>query len=132
MAPTSVLGGGLPPGTLTVLVGLDRHRATANSACNSRAPGWKQERNARHHYSIWTRGGDSQNHANYKRPANVRLESDDKADPDAHVELSQFFATDRPREECLHIFNSRGRRVTRNDMDADAWHDWQGPNSPGG
>ena len=117
-----LLGGGLLPGTLTVLVGSTGIGKTQFGLQFARA-GLKQERTPGIIFDMTARG-DSQNHANYAQrmfgwePA--------AADPDAHVELSRFFADDRPREECLHIFNSRGRRVTRNDMDADAWHDWQG------
>ena len=36
-----------------------------------------------------------------------------------------FFAADRGPGEYLHVFEQRGRRVTRRDLDFEAWHDWQ-------
>ena len=117
-----LLGGGLLPGTLTVLVGSTGIGKTQFGLQFARA-GLEQEGTPGIIFDMTARG-DSQNHADYAQ----RMFGWEPltADPDAHIELSHFFADDRPREECLHIFNSRGRRVTRNDMDADAWHEWQG------
>lgn len=116
-----LLGGGLLPGTLTVLVGSTGIGKTQFGLQFAHA-GLKQEGTPGIIFDMTARG-DSQNHADYAQ--RMFGWSPATADPDSHVELSRFFSADRPREECLHIFNSRGRRVTRNDMDADAWHDWQ-------
>jgi KaiC/GvpD/RAD55 family RecA-like ATPase len=117
----NLLGGGLLPGTLAVLVGSTGIGKTQFGLQFARA-GLAQEGTSGIVFDMTARG-DSQNHADYAR----RMFGWDpvKADPDARVELSRFFANEKAREECLHIFNSRGRRVTRRDMDSDAWHDWQ-------
>ena len=114
------LGGGLLPGTLTVVVGSTGIGKTQFGLQFARA-GLEQEGQPGVVFDMTARG-DSQNHADYAR----RMFGWELAtgDPEAHVDLSDFFA-DRHREECLHIFNSRGRRVTRQDMDFEAWHDWQ-------
>ena len=116
-----LLGGGLLPGTLTVLVGSTGIGKTQFGLQFARA-GLKQEGASGIVFDMTARG-DSQSHADYAR----RMFGWDPAaaDPDADVDLARIFAADRARAECLHIFNSRGRRVTRNDMDFDAWHDWQ-------
>ena len=36
-----------------------------------------------------------------------------------------FFDPARLPGDYLHAFETRGRRVTRRDLDFDAWHDWQ-------
>ena len=116
-----LLGGGLLPGTLTVVVGSTGIGKTQFGLQFARA-GLQQEGASGIIFDMTARG-DSQNHADYAQqmfgwdPA--------AADPDAHVKLADFFAAGRPQEECLHIFNARGQRVTRNDMDFDAWRDWQ-------
>ena len=70
-----------------------------------------------------TARGDSQNHAEYAR----RMFGWDMtaADPEAFVDTMNFFGKDGPMGEYLHIFRSDGRRVTRRDMEFEAWHDWQ-------
>ncbi len=109
-----LLGGGLLPGTLTVLVGSTGIGKTQFGLQFARA-GLQQEGTPGIIFDMTARG-DSQNHADYAR----RMFGWDPAaaDPDAHVDLSRFFAAEKSREECLHIFNSRGRRVTRHDMDS--------------
>ena len=109
------------PGTLTVVVGSTGIGKTQFGLQFARA-GLKQEGQPGIVFDMTARG-DSQNHADYAR----RMFGWELAtgDPEAHVDLSDFFAADRRRDECLHIFSSRGRRVTRQDMDFNAWHDWQ-------
>ena len=41
------------------------------------------------------------------------------------MDLDSFFRADRGPGDYLHVFQQRGRRVTRRDMDFEAWHDWQ-------
>ncbi len=116
-----LLGGGLLPGTLTVVVGSTGIGKTQFGLQFARA-GLKQEGQPGVVFDMTARG-DSQNHADYAR----RMFGWELAagNPEAHVELSNFIAADRARDDCLHIFNARGRRVTRQDLDFDAWHDWQ-------
>jgi KaiC/GvpD/RAD55 family RecA-like ATPase len=116
-----LLGGGLLPGTLTVVVGSTGIGKTQFGLQFARA-GLEQEGLPGIVFDMTARG-DSQNHAGYaRRMFGWELEI---GDPEAPVDLQGFFATDRRRAECLHCFSSRGRRVTRQDMDADAWRDWQ-------
>jgi hypothetical protein len=45
-------------------------------------------------------------------------------DPAESLDLDHFFSDDVMRD-YLHIFDYRGRRVTRGDLDWDDWRDWQ-------
>lgn len=116
-----LLGGGLLPGTLTVVVGatgigktqLGIHYANAGQADESRR-GVLFDMTAR---------GDAQSHAGYaQRMAQWQLQS---ADPHAHPDLGNFFAGADGRGDYLHIFRQQGRRVTRGDLDWDQWRAWQ-------
>ena len=116
-----LLGGGLVPGTLTVVVGstgigktqLGLHFVAAGRAQEGR-PGIVFDMNAR---------GDSQNHADYaRRLFDWQL---DAVEPEEHIDLAGFFAADRRHGDYLHVFDQSGRRVTRRDLDFDGWHDWQ-------
>ncbi len=40
-------------------------------------------------------------------------------------QLENFFDPARQVGDYLHIFDRRGKRVTRADLDFDAWHDWR-------
>src|SRR5271165_3686935 len=83
-----LLGGGLLPGSLTVVVGSTGIGKTQFGLQFARA-GLQQEGTSGIVFDMTARG-DSQNHADYARrmfgwePAT--------ADPDAHVELSDFYA----------------------------------------
>jgi KaiC/GvpD/RAD55 family RecA-like ATPase len=115
-----LLGGGLLPGTLTVVVGSTGIGKTQFGLQFARA-GLAQEGKSGIVFDMTARG-DSQSHAEYaRRMFGWELAS---SDPESQVDLCDFFS-DRIRAECMHIFNSRGRRVTRQDLDFEAWHDWQ-------
>jgi KaiC/GvpD/RAD55 family RecA-like ATPase len=67
--------------------------------------------------------GDSQNHAQYaRRMFGWEL---DVVQPREHPGLEGFFEPDRRHGEYLHVFDQSGRRVTRRDVDFEAWQDWQ-------
>jgi KaiC/GvpD/RAD55 family RecA-like ATPase len=115
------LGGGLLPGTLTVLVGstgigktqLGLQFAQAGAAQEG-LPGILFDMSSR---------GDSQHHAEYAaRMFGRRL---DVVVPRDRVELDDFFDPDRSMGDYLHIFKQTGRRVSRRDLDFDQWQDWQ-------
>ena len=117
----ALVGGGLLPGTLTVVLGatgigktqLGLHFAHAGLRQEGR-PGVVFDMSAR---------GDSQNHARYaRRLFDWPL---DAVDPEASVELEGFFRPDRRHGDYLHVFDQSGRRVTRRDLGDEAWHDWQ-------
>ncbi len=116
----ALLGGGLIPGTLTVVVGasgigktqLGLQFAHAGKAQEGR-PGILFDMSARI---------DSQRHAAYAlRMFGWTLRNH----PHAPFLADNFFATERPTSDYLHVFNQQGRRVTQRELDFDAWHDWQ-------
>ena len=115
-----LLGGGLLPGTLTVVVGSSGIGKTQFGLQFARA-GLKQEGRGGIIFDMTARG-DPQSHAEYaRRMFGWELQpADDRA-----VDLDDFFRDDRVAGDYLHIFQQRGRRVTRRDMDFEAWHDWQ-------
>ncbi|MGA2616503.1 MAG: ATPase domain-containing protein [Thermoguttaceae bacterium] len=116
-----LLGGGLLPGTLTVLVGASGIGKTQFGLQFAHA-GRDQEGRPGIVFDMTARG-DSQNHADYaRRMFGWELAT---ADAEAGPDLSAFFDRQRRPADCLHVFDLRGRRVTRRDLDFDAWHDWQ-------
>lgn len=115
------LGGGLRPGTLTVIAGatgvgktqLGLKWANAGRAAEGR----------RGVICDLTSRGDAQNHADYARQQfgwilNAFVEQG-SVDPeriwDFATELGDYY----------HPFSRAGRRVTRKDLDADDWHAWK-------
>jgi KaiC/GvpD/RAD55 family RecA-like ATPase len=115
------LGGGLLPGTLTVVVGSTGIGKTQFGLQFARA-GREQEGHEGIIFDMTARG-DSQSHADYAR----RMFDWDLTvgDPDGHVDLDHFFDPDRRPGQCMHVFDGQGRRVTRQDLDFEAWHNWQ-------
>lgn len=71
-----------------------------------------------------TARGDSQSHAEYaRRMFDWRLSVASAAAPPT---LNDFFNPQHLHGDFLHVFDRRGKRVTRNDLDFDAWHEWRG------
>jgi KaiC/GvpD/RAD55 family RecA-like ATPase len=114
------LGGGLIPGTLTVVVGasgvgktqLGLHFAQAGK-CQEGRTGVVFDMSARI---------DAQSHQAYTQ----RMFGWPLAEhADGAFIPERAFDRDRSCGDYLHVFDVRGRRVTRRDMDFDAWHDWQ-------
>lgn len=116
-----LLGGGLVPGALTVVVGSTGIGKTQFGLQFARA-GLAQEGREGIIFDMTARG-DSQNHADYaRRMFGWQL---DEIAPVEHVELDGFYSPQRRDGQYLHVFDHRGRRVTRRDLDFDAWRDWQ-------
>jgi len=116
-----LLGGGLLPGTLTVVVGSTGIGKTQLGLQFARA-GRSQEGCSGILFDMSARG-DCQSHAEYaRRMFGWKLEP---VEPEAYVDLRKFFAPERRHGDYLHVFDYRGRRVTRRDLDFDAWQDWQ-------
>ena len=115
------LGGGLLQGTLTVVVGSSGIGKTQLGLQFARA-GLAQEGHPGIVFDMTARG-DPQSHADYAR----RMFGWDlsPADPDGWIDLPGFFRKGGGPGDYLHVFDDRGRRVTRRDMDFEAWHDWQ-------
>ncbi len=115
------LGGGLLPGTLTVVVGSTGIGKTQFGLQFAHA-GRAQEGRPGIVFDMSSRG-DSQNHADYaQRMFQWRF---DAIQPQEHLELADFFAPSRRYGDYLHVFDQTGRRVTRTDLDFDSWQQWQ-------
>lgn len=115
------LGGGLLPGTLTVAVGATGIGKTQLGLQFVQA-GRQQEGRTGVLVDVSARG-DSQHHAEYARRMfdwSLRCVAGQE-----HLDLHDFFAPDRPHGDYLHVFDYRGRRVTRQDLDWDQWLSWQ-------
>lgn len=115
------LGGGLLPGTLTVLVGSTGIGKTQVGLQFAQA-GATQEGQPGILFDMSSRG-DSQHHAEYA--ARMFGRELDVVVPRDRVELDDFFDANRSMGDYLHIFNQAGRRVSRRDLDFDQWQDWQ-------
>ncbi len=113
------LGGGLLPGTLTMVVGATGVGKT-QLAMHFLEAGIKQEGVTGAIIDLSSRG-DSQNHAGYRQRMFGK--------PMSVVELSageayQPFEHGRPAE-VFPFLGYTGRRVLRSQLDADEWHAWQ-------
>lgn len=117
----SMLGGGLLPGTLTVVAGATGIGKT-QLGVQFAAVGAKQEGRRGVFFDMCARG-DSQNHAPYAERI-AEWSPAMAASPD-DVSLKDFFAADRKHGEYLKAFEHHGRRVTKNDLDWEEWRLWQ-------
>jgi KaiC/GvpD/RAD55 family RecA-like ATPase len=116
-----LLAGGLLPGRLTVVVGATGIGKTQLGLQFAHA-GLAQEGRSGIIFDMTARG-DSQSHAEYAhRMFDWKLAPATSA---AAPMLDNFFDPLGPQQDYLHIFDRRGKRVTRADLDFDAWHDWQ-------
>src|SRR5215210_7171048 len=115
------LGGGLLPGTLTVLAGatgagktqLGLRWAHAGLAAEGR----------RGVICDLTSRGDAQNHAGYARSQfGWELSAYPAAAPS---DLGVVWDFTRPVGDYFHPFARAGRRVTRRDLEPDVWHAWK-------
>lgn len=116
-----LLGGGLIPGTLTVVVGASGIGKTQLGIQFAEA-GSRQERRRGIFFDMTARI-DSQSHADYaKRMFDWQLTP---ADASQQPDVTSFYAADHSPGDYLHVFDQRGQRVTQRDMGFDGWHDWQ-------
>jgi KaiC/GvpD/RAD55 family RecA-like ATPase len=116
-----LLGGGLLPGRLTVIVGATGIGKTQLGIQFAHA-GLAQEGRAGIIFDMTARG-DSQSHAEYaSRMFHWTL---DQVTASAAPPLDDFFNPRRSHGNFMHVFDRRGKRVTRADLDFDAWHDWR-------
>jgi KaiC/GvpD/RAD55 family RecA-like ATPase len=116
-----LLGGGLVPGTLTVVMGATGIGKTQLGLAFA-DQGRCQERQRGIVFDLTARG-DSQNHADYaaricdwtltEQPAGQR------------VVAERVWDRSHARRDYMHIFQHSGRRVTAGDMDADSWRQWK-------
>jgi hypothetical protein len=129
-----LLGGGLVPGTLTVVVGATGIGKTQLGLQYASA-GAGQEGRRGIVFDCSSRG-DSQSHREYaKRMFDWRMSA---LDVNGALDLEHYFnkLTVRGPErnategvpysaDYLHVFDYHGRRVTRRDLDWDDWQNWQ-------
>ncbi len=116
-----LLGGGLLPGALTVVVGATGIGKTQFGLQFARQ-GATQERHPGVIFDVSARG-DSQSHLEYAaRMFNWDLRC---VAGQSRLDLTDFYAPNRTFGDYLHIFDYSGRRVTRQDVEWDQWRDWQ-------
>jgi KaiC/GvpD/RAD55 family RecA-like ATPase len=116
-----LLGGGLIPGTLTVVLGATGIGKT-QLGLQFAAAGRQQEGQPGCLFDLTSRG-DAQNHTAYavrmfdwalrERPVDLPFSVDD------------LWHADRSRFDYFHPFERSGRRVTRDDLDHEAWQEWK-------
>ncbi len=115
-----MLGGGLLPGTLTVVLGATGIGKTQLGIhfCDA---GRTQEGERGVLFDLTARG-DSQNHREYaRRLCGWELQPASTARPLPE----DVFDRAKARRDVLHIFAETGRRVTREQLDDAAWKEWK-------
>ncbi len=116
-----LLGGGLIPGTLTVVLGATGIGKT-QLGLQFAHQGLQQEGETGIVFDMTSRG-DSQNHADYAR----RLFSWDLRAMSASnsVDPAAVWDRERARFDYLHLFRHSGRRVSISDLEPDDWREWK-------
>lgn len=115
-----MLGGGLLPGTMTVVLGATGIGKT-QLGIQFAKHGQTQEGERGVVFDLTSRG-DSQNHSEYaKRLGEWQLS---EASADQPVTLNEVWDREKTRRDSMHLFQDSGRRVTSSDMDADDWRRW--------
>jgi KaiC/GvpD/RAD55 family RecA-like ATPase len=119
----ALLGGGLIPGTLTVVVGATGIGKTQLGVQYAQA-GLVAEGRRGVIFDCASRG-DSQSHGEYARRMFDWQMS--PADAEQTVDVEGFFQAVRSgiAHDYLHVFKYHGQRVTRRDLDWDEWRNWQ-------
>lgn len=116
-----LLGGGLLPGTLTVVLGATGIGKT-QLGIHFAHQGTKQEGEPGIIFDMASRG-DSQNHQEYaQRLADWQFRSpeiDDRRDP------ADVWQRESARSDYVHIFQHSGRRVSRSDLEPEDWREWK-------
>ena len=116
-----LLGGGFLPGTLTVVVGATGIGKTQLGIQYAQA-GLAAEDHAGIILDLGARG-DSQNHVDYAQRMYCRaLEPAPAQEP---TDWHELFDPGRNHGDYLHVFDYQGRRVTRQDLQWEEWHEWQ-------
>jgi KaiC/GvpD/RAD55 family RecA-like ATPase len=116
-----MLGGGLLPGTLTVVIGATGI-GKSQLGLSFAAQGATEEAERGIIFDLTARG-DSQNHADYaERLSDWKLTV---KNPDQKVLIDEIWDRDISRRDYMHIFHHGGRRVTASDMDSDQWREWK-------
>jgi KaiC/GvpD/RAD55 family RecA-like ATPase len=115
------LGGGLLPGTMTVLVGSSGIGKTQFGIQYAHA-GLKQEGQRGILFDMASRV-DPQGHAEYaRRLFDWTLQEEE---PEENVDYEHFFDSKHPLGDYFRALTYQGKRVTKRDLDFDQWNDWQ-------
>ena len=116
-----LLGGGLIPGTLTVVLGASGIGKT-QLGIKFASEGIRQENESGILFDLTSRG-DSQNHAEYaRRIADWELTEQTVG---RRPNLETIWNRDSVRRDYMHLFQHSGRRVTAGDMDSEQWRQWK-------
>jgi KaiC/GvpD/RAD55 family RecA-like ATPase len=116
-----LLGGGLLPGTLTVIMGASGIGKTQLGLAFANE-GHTQEHERGVVFDLTSRG-DSQNHHDYARRL---FDWDLREHPlTDRIALDRIWNREATRRDYLHLFDRSGRRVTVSDMDQEQWRQWQ-------
>ncbi len=116
-----MLGGGLIPGTLTVVcgaTGIGKTQLGLQWTYN----GKQQEGEPGILFDLTSRG-DSQNHRDYAQ--RLFNWTPTQQSPDDPIEQTAVWNRERTRRDYMHVFQQSGRRVTRRDLDVDEWREWK-------
>jgi KaiC/GvpD/RAD55 family RecA-like ATPase len=116
-----LLGGGLIPGTLTVVLGATGIGKTQLGLQFARQ-GEFQEGERGILFDLTSRG-DSQNHSEYARRLfgwELRERS-----ADASFDSARIWDPVAARSDYLHVFERSGRRVSISDLEQEEWHEWK-------
>ena len=115
------IGGGLLPGTMTVLVGSTGIGKT-QFGLQFANTGLRQEGRRGVLFDMAVRV-DSQGHHDYaKRLADWTLRDEDS---EGRIDYERFFDPAREIGDYFRALTYKGRRVTRRDMEFEQWNDWQ-------
>ena len=115
------LGGGLLPGTLTLVVGATGIGKTQLGVQYANA-GKLAESNRGIFFDMTARG-DSQSHLDYAKRI---FDWDVQATTSGELrELSTLTDLEKSIGEYLRVFDYQGRRINRRDADEDVWRQWQ-------
>lgn len=116
-----LLGGGLLPGTLTVVLGATGIGKTQLGIHFAQA-GLLQEGERGIFFDMTSRG-DSQSHADYaQRMFDWQIT---EQSPDIPLLLSEIWDRTKVRRDSLHVFKQTGKRVTLSDLDDDQKIEWK-------
>lgn len=116
-----LLGGGLIPGTMTVVLGATGIGKTQLGLQFANAG--KDQEGERGILFDMTSRGDGQNHADYAARMfgwTLRQRELEEA-----FDAETVWNRERIRSDYLHVFDRSGRRVTRQDLDHDEWQEWR-------
>lgn len=116
-----LLGGGLLPGTLTVVLGATGIGKTQLGIHYTQA-GLAQDGERGILFDMTSRG-DSQSHADYaKRMYDWTI---DEQHPEIPLLIQDLWDRSKARRDALHIFRQTGKRVTLSDLDDDQKIEWK-------